>query len=226
MDILNACLARSQKLQQFTQTLTKQERIGGKLEETETMFLKFRAKPLSIYMKWTKEPHQGRELIYVEGKNKNNAVLHEYVGPLNVLVKINPDGSEAKKRSRRSVKQAGIRNATKSLVDLSEKARKRGDMRLKIMGIEKVDGRDVVVLCRLLEKRDDYCVYMTVIYIDPVHLLPVKVVGYDWDHRLAWVYTSGDIKTDVKLTDKDFDTKNPKYNYPGFVGLSWPFGKK
>ena len=226
MDILNACLARGQKLQHFTQTFTKLERIGGKLEEKEAMFLKFRAEPLSIYMKWTGKTHEGREIIYVEGENKNKAVLHEYIGPLNVLVKLDPDGAEAKKRSRRSVKQAGIRNATKALVDMSEKGRKRGDMRLTVLGVEKVDDRDAVVLCRLLEKRDDYCVYMTMIYIDPEYMLPVKVAGYGWDHKLAWVYTSSNIKANVKLTDKDFDPKNPDYNYPGLVGFAWPFGKK
>ncbi|MEW6358406.1 MAG: DUF1571 domain-containing protein [Planctomycetota bacterium] len=226
MDILTACLARSQKLDQFTQTFTKRERVGGELQKTETMFLKYRAEPFSLYMKWTEEPNKGREVIYVEGKNKGKAVLHEYVGPLNVFIKLDPDSAEAKKRSRRTIKQAGIRNATKSLFDMSEKARKRGDMRIKVMGVEKVNDREVVVLCRLLERRDDYDVYMTMIYIDTEYMLPVKVAGYDWDQLLGWVYISGNIKTDVKLSDKDFDPTNPEYDYPGLVGLAWPFGKK
>lgn len=231
MEVLKECSARAQKMSQFTQMFTKQERIGGKLRETETMFLKYRAEPFSIYVKWMEEPHKGREVIYVEGRDENKAVLHEYVGPLNVNLKVDPNGTEARKRTLRPVTDAGIRNATKSLLNVSERARQRGDMRLVTVGAEKLDGRDVLVLCRFLEKRDDYFVYATVIYIDPEQMLPIKVIGYDWNHQLSWIYTSSDVKSDVKLTDKDFDPQNPDYDYPGLVGLqlpkiSWPFGKK
>ena len=230
MDILNACLAKAETLEQFTQHFTKQERLGGKLQETETMFLKYRAKPLSIYMKWIKDPHKGREIIYVEGRHKGKAVLHEYVALLNVLVKMDPNSAETKKRSRRPITAAGIRNATRSLVDVSERARKRGQMTLTTLGIDEVDGKQTVVLCRQLEKHKDCFVYMTIIHIDPELMLPVKVIGYDWDHTLSWIYKSGNFDTTVKLTDEDFNPKNREYDYPSLIGLElpklWPFGKK
>lgn len=228
LDLIEACYAKSQTLDQFTQNFTKRERLEGKLGETEKVFIKFRSKPLSIYMRWTEDPHQGREVIYLEGQHENKAVLHEYVGPLNVLVKLDPAGAEARKKSLRPITDAGIRNATKSLRELSRRGRQRGDMRLGYVGMEKLNGRDVCLLCRTMDKRDDYCAYVTLIYVDLEYMLPVKVVGYDWDYEISWIYESRDIKTDVTLTDGDFDPKNPEYDYPGGVipKLSWPFGKK
>lgn len=45
-------------------------------------------------------------------------------------------------------------------------------------------------------------------------MLPVKIIGYDWDHTLISCYTYTDIKANVGLTDRDFDVRNPAYEFP------------
>jgi len=226
MKLLRAMHDKCMSLTQFTQTFSKMERLGGKLSAKEVIFLKYRCKPLSIYLKWIGDVHKGREVIYVKGKNDGKAVLHEYVGPLNVLMKADPNGAEARKRSRRPLTQAGIRNSADALYKLSEAAAKKHDMRLYYMGEEQVNGSPAHLLVRLLPKRPEYVVYLTLIYIDKKTLMPVKVVGYDWDYTLSWLYESRDIKPNVTLTDKDFDPKNSEYDYPGLIPLAWPFGGK
>jgi len=231
MELLRACLAKTQTLDAFTQVATKRERIKGRLNPVETMFLKCRAEPLSIYMKWITKPYKGREVIYVKGKNGGKSIVHHYAGPFNIHLKVDPFGARVQKRSRRPVTRAGVRNSTKALLDLCETALKRGHMQLTVQGTEELDGRTVVVLQRLLEKHPDYGVHKALIYIDPKQMLPVKCVGYDWDDRLQWVYETKTLCTDVQLTDKDFDPKNPKYRYPdGVVDLHlrmpWPFRGK
>ena len=43
-------LANVEKIQDYSATLAKRERIGGKLLDYEYMFLKLRQKPFSVYM--------------------------------------------------------------------------------------------------------------------------------------------------------------------------------
>ena len=62
-----------QKIQDYSATLAKRERIGGKLLDYEYMFIKLRQKPFSVYMHFLGPPSlKGREVIYVQGQNNGN----------------------------------------------------------------------------------------------------------------------------------------------------------
>jgi len=54
----------------------KQERVKGWLKAEETVYLKFK-KPFKVYMKWIDDPGKGREVLYVDGWNKNRILLRE-----------------------------------------------------------------------------------------------------------------------------------------------------
>ena len=70
MKLLYECKAACDKVKDFTAVFSKHEQMHGELKPKETVEMKFRAKPFSVYMIW-QNPHKGREVIYCDGKNKN-----------------------------------------------------------------------------------------------------------------------------------------------------------
>jgi hypothetical protein len=62
--ILEMGLLKYDTIKDYTATLLKQERIGGKMQGVETIELKYRVKPTAIYAKWIDGPFKGREALY------------------------------------------------------------------------------------------------------------------------------------------------------------------
>ena len=56
------------RLKDYTAITTKQEYVDGEMLPMETIFIKQRKTPNSIYMKWIREPYKGRESLFVQGK--------------------------------------------------------------------------------------------------------------------------------------------------------------
>ncbi|MEW6358084.1 MAG: DUF1571 domain-containing protein [Planctomycetota bacterium] len=222
MKLLCDCREACKEIKDYTGTFTKREFLRGELRDTEVMFLKFRQEPLSIYAKWIGEAHKGREAIYVKGKNKDRVVGHEYIGPLNVSVAMDVHGREARKNARSPITEGGMINSIRTFIRYVEMGKQNRDGRLRYLGSETFDGRQVHVILRILDERPDYPAYLTFLYIEKERLLPVKSVGYDWDHKLLWLYTTVDLKLNVGLSDKDFDPDNDGYNYPGLPKLPLP----
>ena len=68
-------LSNIEKIQDYSATLVKRERIGGKFGDYEYMFVKLRHKPFSVYMYFLGPPSEkGQEVIYVEGANRRQDV--------------------------------------------------------------------------------------------------------------------------------------------------------
>lgn len=107
------------------------------------------------------------------------------------------------------------REACRKLVDSTELGTRRREAEVSYLGAERLAGgmAHVIVRC-FTRRREDYPVYMGVCHIDQRSLLPVKVLGYDWDHTLVSCYTYADIKANAGLTDSDFDIRNPAYDLP------------
>jgi len=222
LKLLYDCREACKKIKTYSGTFTKREFLRGKLRKTEVMLLKFRQEPLSIYAKWTGKVHKGREVIYVKGKNKNKIIGHDFVGPLNVTLKMAVHSSEARKSSRRPITDGGMLNSIRAFIRYVEMGKQNNDIRLRYVGTEALNGRPSHLIVRILEKREDYPAHITFLYIDKDWLLPTKCVGYDWDYKLLWVYTTVEIKLNAPLTDKDFDPKNKEYKYPALFGFRMP----
>ncbi len=59
----------------YTCTFYKQERIGSELGDGQSIELKMRHKPFSVYMKWL-SGDKGREVLYVDGVDDNRMTVH------------------------------------------------------------------------------------------------------------------------------------------------------
>lgn len=218
MDI-DVLLQRAQKsyskINDYTGILHKQERIGKKMREKETIYFKFK-KPFKIYMKWIKKPYKNREMIYVEGWNNNKIRAHE--GGLMGVVSVNldPRGSMAMKGNRHPVTDMGIGNLLKVVSSNVEKAKKNGDpITVVKLGEEKVFGIDAIKIEATFpqEKEKGYYCYRAILWVNKENSLPIKIMVYDWSDQLIENYAYENLRFNVGLTDKDFDPSSKEYNF-------------
>ena len=101
----------NKNIQDYTCMLVKRERIDGKLGDYQYMAVKIRNHPFSVYLGFLKpEEVAGREVIYVDGANKNELQAHEGKGLErsigHVLVQSRPAPSRWKATAIRSRKSA------------------------------------------------------------------------------------------------------------------------
>ena len=59
----------------YTAIFPQAWRIGGKLGEEQTLEMKLRQRPFSVYLKFV-NPEPGKEVVYAEGQNDNMVVAH------------------------------------------------------------------------------------------------------------------------------------------------------
>ncbi len=192
----------------YTCTLTKQERIGGKLGTEQEVKAKFKEAPFSVAMQWVRNAPLGDRVLYVEGKYNNNMLVRPTNSLLRMLtggaVQRKPDGADAMRNTLRPVSLFGFRNGMRELVKVYIAARDAGDLTEKFGGFADVAGRKTIVLERYLPPRDDYPAWKTLVYIDPEYLVPICIEGYNWDEELSSRYVYQDVNFDAKLTDDDF----------------------
>jgi len=108
--IMADCQARYARIQDYTCTFYKRERlVDGHLTTQNTMHMKHRTRPNSIYFKFVK-PTPGREAIFVEGRNGGKAYVHDVgIGKLLAgTLSLDPRGSTAMEGCRHPITDAGI----------------------------------------------------------------------------------------------------------------------
>lgn len=204
-------LARTES---YTALFHKQERVQGKLTDEETIFIKFK-KPFKVYMKWVKEPHKGRESLYIEGYNGNLLKVRDSGLAGIVAVNIDPKGALAMKGNRHPVTDSGLEHLVRLLRENWEKGVKAREIDLREQGEERVYGRTTKRLEIIFPKnkvRSYYC-YRALINLDVETKLPVRVHIYDWDDALLERYGYEAVKLDAGLTEADFDPKNSEYRF-------------
>jgi outer membrane lipoprotein-sorting protein len=215
-------LGNVEKIQDYSATLAKRERIGGKVRDYEYMFLKLRQRPFSVYMSFLgPQELRGREVIYVEGQNGGNMWAHG-VGLENTMfgtVSLKPDGPVAMRNQRYPVTELGILNLTRRLVEVGEQDVKYGECDVKYYKGVKVQGR----VCTCIEvvhpqPRRNFRFHLARIFVDDELNLPIRYESYDWPEKgrkmdLMEEYTYTNLKLNVGFTDADFDYRNPKYHF-------------
>ena len=213
--------------------LVKRERINGVLGDTEFAFVRIRnerkannvTQPFGVYMYFLKPSKvQGREVLYVKGKNGGKMLAHE--GPNNVLlgrfgsVWLAPDGRIAMRGQRYPVTEIGIENLIAKLLEKGYRDRKRGECEVEFRKGTKINDRS----CTMLQvthpvPRPYFDFHVAQIFIDDELQVPVRYAAYLWPEKkggrpvLLEEYTYLKLKLNPGLTDKDFDSKNPKYNF-------------
>lgn len=199
----------------------KREQINRKLVTT-TMNLKLRHEPFSVYLKFV-EPNAGREVIYVDGRNKNNLYVHEtgfkaIVGTLSLP----PTGPDAMADNRYPVTMIGMQNLLDKIIAQWEMEGKYSEVQTqKYPNATLPTGEQCVAYESLHPSpKKEFKFHVTRLWIDKATGLAIRVeqLGFpqknDKQPPIVEEYTYCKVKVNVPLTDRDFDTKNPSYAFP------------
>jgi len=219
-------------VEDYTATMVKRVFSGGKLQPEQYMACKIRHGrcreqdpiPFSVYMRFLKPKSvAGQEVIWVEGCNDGNLIAHGPTGLLNVVsVHLAPDSSLAMRGNRHTIREIGMLNLVRQMIERGERDRKHGECEVKITRNVMMDS----ARCTRLEiihpvPRDHFDFYIAKIYIDDDRNLPIAYECYTWPDReggppvLLERYYYTNIKVNVGLTDRDFDPANRDYFFPG-----------
>ncbi len=235
---LDPCLAVAEKGRQYiaenivdyTATMVKQERVGGKLSGESTLFCKIRQErtedgkvvPFSVYIKYlSPKSVAGREAIWIKGENDNKLVAHDPNVPIIGATRwFKPDGFLAMMGNRYAITEIGVENLIKKMTEKGVRDRKYGECRVNIDREIFIDSRPCTEI-RIIHplKRDHFEFYSAKIYIDDSLNLPIRYESRSWPEKKGDVaplqeqYTFTDLKINVGLTDLDFDIKNQEYGF-------------
>ncbi len=206
------------KINDYEATFTKKEVVGKKLLQTE-MSIKFREQPFSVYIKYL-NPHAGREVIFVSGKNKGKLLAHgEGITSIIGTIKLTPDSKDALEENRYPITMFGMSNMVDTLVKQWEADEKHDDVVVKFFPNAKLDKVDCKVAESSFAKQVPHAKFhLTRLYIAKDSGLPVRVEQFGFPANGAQPpvieeYTYSNIKTNVGFSDLDFDTGNKAYGF-------------
>jgi len=206
----------------YTATFLKQERVDGVLGDLETIELKLRHKPFSVYMKWIEGGDVGRQVLFVEGQNEGK--LQVRLGGVKSrlpVIKLEPTGSMAMQESRHPITEMGILELASQIHKYRSRdcSLKRG-VRWEMLPNQRHLDRDCDCWIVEYDSREIEPVYRkTITYIDKELALPISVRNYGWPEEeidagdvtaldeatLIEYYGYTDIRFETRLSDADFD---------------------
>src|SRR5262245_3610247 len=140
---LENCLARyDREVKGYSLTMQKQERIQGKLQPREVIEVHFKHGPAanghSVFMRWVEGARLAARVLYVDGENDNKMVVKPAgVGGF-LTVARDPDGLDARRSGRYTVKEFGLRFGLQGTLDSYRAARKDDALHVEYLGRKKI----------------------------------------------------------------------------------------
>lgn len=220
------------EIRDYTATLLKRERIGRSLSDESEMELKMinaqeamddkPAIPVHVYLKFNApSSSKGREVIWIEGQNKNQLVAHEGGFKNFLRMNLDPQGTIAMMGNRYPITGIGMIRLVEKLIEKGTRDRELGPCVVKIIENEEVGGRT----CRLIqvthptqEKGMDF--HIAQIFFDSERMIPLRYAAFGWPPKegeappLEEEYTYLNVQLNVGLSAEDFNPDNPKYQFP------------
>lgn len=207
------------RLEGYEATFIKNELIGRQMLSSQCT-VKVRHNPFSVYMKYV-TPHEGREVIYVDGQNNGNMLAHETgFASLIGTVTVAPTDRRALDENRYPITSFGMKNMAHGVLValLGDKTGEGGTVNL----FPKAKIGDVA--CRAIEmsyaKPAPGRMFQSCrLYLEATTSLPIRIQNYTFPQRrneapqLVEDYFYTAVKTNVALVAQDFDVNNPRYNY-------------
>jgi outer membrane lipoprotein-sorting protein len=213
LEILGGMAPAYARVQDYTATFIKQERVKGEVLPEEKIQYKFK-KTFMVYMKWLPGPHEGREALYVQGRNSNKVVGHEggFIGF--VTVNMVPTGSMAMKGNRHPITDSGIGRLIEIIMADIKIASDRGfkDAKVALAGEENVAGRKAWHIAAQTTGNGYYAGKLDV-WVDKEYGLPVKVKVFGINGEFLESYTYTDLKLNPGLKDVEFDRDYKDYKF-------------
>lgn len=212
LSLLDQMEARYDQVQDYTATFQKQERVGKKLNDRESIHVKF-AKPFKVYMKWLSS--SPKEALYVHGEY-GGKVLAYCPGLLGFWTwTFVPTDPRLMDGNRHPITEIGFGFIIQMMRQNIPAAMQRGEFQLVGLSEESFEGRPTIrIEARFSPSggRKYYTSHM-ILNVDKEHLLPVGVTCYDESGNLEEQYGYKDLKVNVGLTAMDFSKANKNYRF-------------
>ena len=212
----------------YTAQFSKQEVVGGELLDEQTMLMKLTHQPFSVYLKWM-DYDTGREVIYADGLNANNMLVHAGGWKARLpAISMEPDSSLAMAEARHPITEVGMLNlARKTVEHHRQNLTTKNFSRCEQTADQPIAGRDC--LCYVTEYRDaasskEY--RKSIMLIDKEWSIPLFIKNFGWPTdnvtasgdeldtaTMIEQYTYADVKFRASLTAFDFDRANEDYGF-------------
>lgn len=205
----------------YTAKFVKQERVDGALQDLQTIQLKLRHQPFSVYMKWLEGGDEGRQVLFVQGENDDQ--LQVRLGGIKSrlpVMRLAPTCASAMQESRHPITEMGL----SELAAQVHKYRSRDcsltrGVRWEMLPDQKHFDRDCD--CWIVEYDDPQIepIYRKMITcVDKELALPISVRNFGWPDEgvetsdaaaldaatLIEYYGYTEIRFEARLSDADF----------------------
>jgi hypothetical protein len=206
------------EVRDYTCIFHKREHKGRQLPP-ESIFMKLRVSAKSVYLRWVGTVSKGREVLWAPGWNDGKLLAHKGSFP-DINVSLSPGSKLANTDSRHPVTMAGFSG---TIALFASDFRLLGEKPECFKGARDL-GEQVVYgapsHCYEFETDKAACSglysYKAQLCIHDALQLPTRVLVWDYEDgqmRLVEEYGYEDIRLNVGLTDRDFDSKNPAYDF-------------
>jgi len=205
--------------------LVKRERVKGQLGQPEVLAVKIRHArnrpeevkiPFSVYIQFQHpESMKGREVVYVEGKNKGQLLVREarqgLVGRIVPTLMLNPKGLLAMQGNRYPVTEIGFEVLLRRVISVAREELTIGNCQVQFRRDAKVNDRRCTVIEVTHPQPDERLRYHRCrLYVDDERRCPVRFESYGWPSSpgeaapLLEQYTYLEVKINEGLTDAAF----------------------
>lgn len=236
LQMANASLKNMEStLDDYTARFVKQEvDTAGVLGEPTEIQMKVQTRfrdsktdsPRRVYLRFeSPESIRGREVLWGEDLFDGKMAVHE-VGMILGLktLWLEPTGIIAMQGQRFPISEIGLVKLVEKLIERGEMDRDNPDITVTIDRDHKLDETPThrIEVRRTKPSGDEQDFSLAEITIDPERQLILRYQAFGWADEgesiapLLESYTYHDLKTNVGLSDKDFETTNPEYNFPSF----------
>ncbi len=206
-------------IKDYEALFVRKELVAGVLVSSQ-IALKLRHDPFSVYLKFI-EPSAGREVIFVEGKNDGKLLVHETgIAALAGTLSLDPKGSMAMNGNRYPVTMIGLRTMTETVIEKWLAVKDEKDIKVNVYPNATIGDLSCrVVETNLAKPAGDLPQQTVRLYLEKATGIPVRVQSLGFPAKTGDKqetiedYFYSKLKTNVGLSDKDFDVENPAYGF-------------
>ena len=203
----------------------KQEMVGRTLYSGR-MVIKLRHDPFSVYLRFI-DQNNGREVMYAGPRYQYKMMAHEAPGTLSSMVgtiSLEPNSARAMAEGRHPITQIGMVKMMDALIqqwEMEKKFNDPQDPKVYYYPNAKLDGQ---IECQAAISRHEnpqhaFRFYETRVFFEKKSHFPIRLEQYAAPDRAhpepylveKYIYTN--IRTNVGLTDNDFDIRNRNYHF-------------
>lgn len=215
----NKALQKIASVSDYEADFIKKEYVGSQFLE-QKMRIRFRRQPMSVYLRFV-EPHEGRQVIYVQGQNGGQLQVKEAgLASLVGTISLDPNGAMALAESKYPITMIGMENMTRRIMSEWLDATSRDDITVKFYPNAKIGGTP----CEVIETTHTDAiaskgVYRARLYIDKASGLPIRIQEFGFpkssggEPPLLSDYVYLNVRTDVGMTALDFDPASPRSGF-------------